>query len=960
MHKIHLRPDRTRRAVDAALPSGSPEESLPREAESAEETALQAAERHERLVMETLADGVTVFEPGADGTWRMVWANEASLTFLGRPADEVVGKRADEYLPPDVVAGMEYLRLRAIESGEPQEHEAVGVIDGHPYRRIVRVTPVFDAAGVCVQVIWRTTDVSEQRRSELRFRAAAEANGDAFMIVEPILAEDGSIRDFAITFANQAAREGALSSGGPHEGTALSGLFPDLPQAFAVANEEYAAVVRTGAATREEKHLSRATGNERWFERQINPFGEGLVVTYRDITASKRTQLALEAAERDQRAILENLTDGIVVTDLHEDGQFRISYFREVPAIEGSEDPRSALGKSWDELFDPERAAERIAYSREAIASGTSVDFEAAVENVAGDTIRLLGRATPVFDDEGTCRRVIWRHADVTPQYEARRAIEESERNLRDRLAAEQEAREVNDRFRLIAENATDGIVSITEAGRIVFANRAVAAIFGYSASELLALPVTGLMPELFRPRHERAFHTYVTTRERTLNWKSFELTGRRKDGSEFPFEASLSDGLHDGEPVVTAFIRDVTERRRTEEALMQAQKLESLSVLAGGIAHDFNNMLVAIMGNAGLAMMELPPNSPVRQTLAEIEVGAQRAAELARQMLAYAGKGRLSIQAVDLTLLVEEIPHLLRTSIGKGIRLVFDLSPDLPPVEGDPTQLRQVVMNLVLNASDAIGISDGLIQVSTGITVVDGAFGQAGYLPGEPPPGTYAYLDVRDSGCGMAPATLARIFDPFFTTKFTGRGLGLAATLGIVRAHSGALKVESVPAEGTAFRILLPAAASSLTPAPAPSVPSLSWRGSGTVLVVDDEESIRKVAARALATMGFETVLAVDGQDGLEKLRHSETPIAAVLMDLTMPRLDGEAATKAMHALRPDLPIVLMTGFDEGEMSERFSASGCAGFVPKPFTLNQLREAMQAAIPNRSASRASGSSVPT
>ncbi len=516
--------------------------------------------------------------------------------------------------------------------------------------------------------------------------------------------------------------------------------------------------------------------------------------------------------------------------------------------------------------------------------------------------------------------------------------------DITDRVQAERAVAESNERFRQMAETATDGIVSANGRGRIVFANEAMTTIFGYSVDELVGQPLSILMPHGLASSHRTAFSRFQESREKTLNWQSLELTGRRKDGVEFTVEMSMSEGTQAGEQVVTAFIRDITERRRTEEALMQAQKLESLGVLAGGIAHDFNNMLVAIMGNAGLALSELHGESPAYETVQEIELAARRAAELARQMLAYSGKGRLSVNTVDLTALVEEMPHLLRTSIGKGVTLRYDLARNIPAVEADATQLRQVVMNLVINASDAIGQEEGVISIATGVIDATTEDLRSMYIPGEPRPGRYCYLEVRDSGSGMSQDTLARIFDPFFTTKFTGKGLGLAAVLGIVRGHKGTIKVESAPGEGTTFRLLLPATAESADRSVAQATSNAAWRGAGRVLVVDDEESVRHVTGRALKMMGFEVIEAEDGQAGVDAFEANHESLACVLMDLTMPRMNGETAGRRMHEVDATVPIVLMSGFDEGEMATRFHDAGMAGFVQKPFEIRTLREAMRQA----------------
>jgi PAS domain S-box-containing protein len=411
---------------------------------------------------------------------------------------------------------------------------------------------------------------------------------------------------------------------------------------------------------------------------------------------------------------------------------------------------------------------------------------------------------------------------------------------------------------------------------------------------------------------------------------------------------------MEDGRAVVlSGTFQDITARKQEEQArlhldrrMQETQKLESLGVLAGGIAHDFNNLLTSILGNASLAALELPAPSPIQENLRAIEQGALRAAELCRQMLAYSGKGRFSISQLSLTDLVHDTVPLLKLAVSKQAVLRFHLDAGLPAIAADAAQLRQVLMNLVINASEAIGARSGVISVGTGLTRVD-----RGYLGGtlhapELPEGNYVHLEVADNGCGMSPETRDRIFDPFFSTKFDGRGLGLAAVLGIVRGHHGALKVESAPGRGSTFRLLFPTAPEPADSAGAgPAAGSGGWRGQGCVLVVDDEESVRSTVATMLRKIGFAVALAADGRQGLASFCENPERYALVLLDLTMPHLDGEAAFAAMRAIRPDAAIVLMSGFTEEEAIRRFTGKGLAGFIHKPFTFEGLGETVRRAL---------------
>jgi PAS domain S-box-containing protein len=383
-------------------------------------------------------------------------------------------------------------------------------------------------------------------------------------------------------------------------------------------------------------------------------------------------------------------------------------------------------------------------------------------------------------------------------------------------------------------------------------------------------------------------------------------------------------------------------EKQTLERKLQESQKLESLGVLAGGIAHDFNNLLTGVLGNASLARMDLPADSPVQPYLEQIEVAAARAADLCKQMLAYSGKGRFVVHRLDLNALIVDTTRLLQVSISKRAVMKFQLADGLPVIMGDATQLRQVIMNLVINASEAISDKSGFVAVTTALTRADRSYLAGAYFARDLPEGDYVSLEISDNGGGMTPDVLAKIFDPFFTTKFTGRGLGLAAVLGIVRGHKGALKVFSEPGWGTTFKILLPCA-EGLAEVLAGTTPGLDeWKGSGLVLVVDDEETVRTTTARMLEASGFTTRLADHGRTGVEAFTLAPDSFTLVMLDLTMPHMDGDEAFRAIRALRPDARVLLMSGFNEREATARFTGAGLAGFLQKPFTFLTLREKLQ------------------
>jgi signal transduction histidine kinase/ActR/RegA family two-component response regulator len=381
--------------------------------------------------------------------------------------------------------------------------------------------------------------------------------------------------------------------------------------------------------------------------------------------------------------------------------------------------------------------------------------------------------------------------------------------------------------------------------------------------------------------------------------------------------------------------VRDyIAERRRIEQDLRQTQKLESIGVLAGGVAHDFNNLLVGILGNASLAMDVLPPDSPASPLLQDVVLAGHRAADLTRQLLAYSGKGHFNVKPLDLSDLVREISSLILPSIPKMARLRLDLRRDLPAIEGDSSQLQQLVMNLVINGAEAIPPNQaGLVRVTTYTSEV--AEPLRAIPPTEIPPGSYAVIEVTDNGAGMDAATLSRIFDPFFTTKFTGRGLGLAAALGIVRGHKGGIQVESAPGLGSTFRVYLPAKQGRAAPKSEMRAEELS--GHGLVLVIDDEETVRGAARSCLERYGYSVIVAEDGKAGVERFRDRASDIALVILDMNMPVMSGEEALGELQKVRPDARIVLSSGYTQAEATRHFAGRGLAGFLQKPYTAAEL-----------------------
>jgi PAS domain S-box-containing protein len=383
-------------------------------------------------------------------------------------------------------------------------------------------------------------------------------------------------------------------------------------------------------------------------------------------------------------------------------------------------------------------------------------------------------------------------------------------------------------------------------------------------------------------------------------------------------------------------------ERRRLDAQLQASQKLESLGVLAGGIAHDFNNLLVGILGHAELCQLDLPDDSPLQTALRHIVTAAERAAALCHQMLAYAGHGLFVNAPVQLNLLTTDTLTLVRHGLGPQTRLHLELAPTVPLVQGDPSQLQQVIMNLLLNAAEALRDAPGDIRLRTATRqIAPAALATAAIVAPDLPDGPYVCLEVEDTGCGMDPDTLSKIFDPFFTTKFTGRGLGLAAVLGIVRAHHGALQVESTLGHGSTFRLLLPPAPPALASSQAAELPAPAWHGTGMVLVVDDEPLVRELTRNMVAALGLTPVTAARGPDALRLWQRHGAALHAVLLDLTMPDMDGLQTLHALREQAPTLPVLLLSGYTEQAVAETLRTQRAVAFLHKPFTLAELQAAL-------------------
>jgi two-component system cell cycle sensor histidine kinase/response regulator CckA len=653
----------------------------------------------------------------------------------------------------------------------------------------------------------------------------------------------------------------------------------------------------------------------------------GVVITI--LRHDLKRRRAVEQQLRDQvelrRMIFDHAPGGISLSDLN------------LKLVEVNDTYCRMLGYSRDELLQlsfiqithPDDVDKTLALNRR-IAAGEppAAPLEKRYIRKDGSSVHVVLNVGLIRDEHGAPRFFVGQVTDITE----RRQVE-SELQLRQKQLATVLAHAPIVLFAVDAQ----GVFTLSEGAGLAAIGREPGEAVGHSVFDRYAA-----RPDLLGDiRRALAGETFTVQREMGGAFFETRCMPQRDPDGRITGMIALSIDITDRQAAAR-------EREKIEHKLLDVQKLESLGVLAGGVAHDFNNLLTAIVGNASLARLALPPASPVAGNLDQIEQASQVAAGLCQQLLAYAGRSRLDPRPTDLNTLVRETTDLLRLSVGNRGQLRFKLAPALPGIMADAAQIRQILLNIVQNAAEAIGRRDGLIELTTRLQSVDAAWLAEASTGPQPPPGTYVCLEVTDNGPGLDRETKARIFDPFFSTKGSGRGLGLAAALGIMRSHKGALRLVSEPGRGATFTLAFPINDQAIPALAAPPVPpARTWRGSGTVLIVDDEQTVRATAAQMIAFYGFTVKQAESGQQAIDFLRQRGSRFDLVLLDLTMPGMDGYATFTALRQLQPDQRIVVFSGYSAQDTKQRFAGQNLNGFLQKPFSTDSLREALREATLN-------------
>lgn len=916
------------------------------------EVALRDSEERFRLIFNGIQEGIAFYSRNM----KAAFFNRVSCEMLGYEAEEMLKQDARSLVHPDDWEKVSEFHRRRMAGEVVDRTYEMRLMhrDGRPIHVEASFDPIYRGEEIIgVQGIYR--DITERKRAQEALRESEEHYRQLFEGISDVVYVIDA--DRRLVAANERAEQ--------HLGYARDELlrlrYEDIcgPDDARLCQPRIEHVMTNGEA-RWESVRRRRDGSTFAVDvsaRRIQYHGlPAVMFISRDITERKRTEEALQALAQgvapDQSGeihhrLVENLAKALNV---------------ECAFVAVQDDPGKPAARTVAVYFEG-RFIENFDYSltgsASAMISGQSICLYPSGAREAFPGLPLLGSlnaesyvGAPLTSSSGKPLGIIGavgkrplgdpRNAESMIRIFAARAASELERQRT--LEA---LRMSEERLRTLFEGIDDALFVYDEDGRILDCNAATCRRLDYTRQELLEMSMRNVDAPWFHEQFPARISQQLKQGRMACEGEHVTREGRR-----IPVDIHTSRISYQGRTAVLAVARDITERRRAEEERRQlesqmqhAQKLESLGVLAGGIAHEFNNLLMGVLGNASLALMELPEETPARESLRQIETAAQRAAELSKQMLAYSGKGRFVIQPLNLSQVVAEMAHLLEASVSKKAMLQYEFTPDLPLIEGDLSQVRQVIVNLVSNASESLSDRTGTVTVATGVKEVTRDYLKGMYLCENLPEGTYAFVEVRDTGCGMDPATLSKIFDPFFSTKFTGRGLGLAAVMGIVRGHKGALKVGSDKGVGSTFTVLLPCMKQVVPTETRPAPAGGSWQGSGTILLVDDEETVRAVTKRVLERAGFSVLSACDGVEGVEMFQANVDNIAAVLLDMTMPRMSGDDAFREMRRIRADIPIILSSGYNEPEALERFTSDGPSGFIQKPYRAEELMVKMRSVL---------------
>ena len=896
-----------------------------RRPETAEET-LQASEEKYRLITENMRDVMWQTTPDLVITYVTSSVNK----LLGYQPDELVGQHLTHVLTS---AGQELLRerypdiMRRLEEHKEFDSE-VSIVeqirkDGTTVWTEVVSTPVFDGAGQFMGFQGVTRDVSKRkedkdtlRASEEKYRNLVESISDAFFSLD---------ENMVVTYFNQ---EASNVLGRRREEIIGHRLFEVFPEASgSIFEEHYTRALKEKIALSFETYFE-IQPYANWYHVRVYPQSEGISVFFQLITERKKAEDALRESEERYRSLVEHLPQRIFIKD-------RNSVYlscNENYASDLEITPEQIVDKD-DFAFHPPELAKAYRVSDQAcMATGMAIDTASPYQH-DGQERWVHSVKVPYHNSQGQIIGVLGIFEDITERKRAEEALRESEK-----------------RFRLFYEKNPLGYQSLNADGRFLEVNQAWLDTLGYERSEVIGKWFGDFLApenvELFRQRFPR----FLELGE--VHDVEFVMINKSGIRVIVTFDGKIGYD-QEGRFVQThCVLTDVTERKRLEEErlemerkLLHAQKIESLNIMAGGIAHDFNNQLAIVLGNLELALFDRGLDPEVRLSIENAVKAAKRSAELSHQMQIYTGNTLHHSVDLDLKELLIEKPSLLKLCISKDVTLNLDIYRTLPAIKGDADQLQRLVMNILVNASEAIGNQNGAVTLRTGVMDCDETYLRQSRLEEMPAPGRFVFLEVTDTGCGMDAETEQKLFDPFFTTKFWGRGLGMAEVIGIVKSHHGAIIIDSEAGEGTTIRVLFPASekAHALSARAMNMVESVVGEqvtviGRKTILVVEDESGLRDLGVKRLEHLGYRTIVAGDGKECINVFRERLNEIDLVMLDYKMPKMDGAEVFEELIRIKPDVKVILCSGYAEDVVMRSFPGQLPAGVLHKPYNMEALK----------------------
>ncbi len=851
-----------------------------------------------------------IFISNSEGKY--LWINDIACKMMGRSKEQLLKSGIGTGLLPEGKEHSRMLLSEVREQGRAEREISFERTDGSSGTWLINAVKLGGDRFMAYCM-----DITEQKRteralleSEARYRALFGGIRSGVAVYKAV--DEGD--DFEYVDFNPSVNRVENIEWKDVIGKRVTEVFPAVKNLGLL--DVFRRVYRTGVPEHHPVTFQHGGVMTGWRDNYVYRLPSGEIVSiYDDITDRKLAEIALRESEENFHTFMDNLPAAVFLKDSEGKYIFINRYMREVFGAD-----EKWLGRSTQECYPETTANLLVSDDMKAVQEGYAVYIRKVVD-ARGNERFFETHKFRISKEEG--KELLGGIAlDISEKLKARLDLEESEECFRAFMDfipgaaflkdAEGRYKHLNRYFRdnMNVDNSWIGKTSMEcipgDAGRQMFNDDKLVIRDGYLMRIEIVKDDLG---------NERIFEAH-----------------------KFPIPRK------DGKILIGAIALDVTEkahaekdRKNLEAQIQHTQKLESLGVLAGGIAHDFNNILMAILGYSDLALLDLDPASPARPSIKEIEKAARNAADLAKQMLAYSGKGRFQLVKLDMNKIIREMTHLLSISISKNAVIKYHLAENLPPVEADAAQMRQFIMNLITNASEALETTSGIISLTTSAMECDSDYLKTAYLNEDLPGGLFTYIEVADTGCGMDEEALSKLFDPFFTTKSTGRGLGLSAVLGIGRGHKGALKVYTEPGKGTSFKILFPACTGEVSESNQIDEEEITNLPGGTILLVDDEESVRTVGKTMLERKGFDVLTSVDGLHALKIFKERHDDIVCVILDLTMPHLDGEETFREMRRIKKDVRVILSSGYNEQDVTQKFVGKGLAGFIQKPYQLKDL-----------------------